>query len=56
MPLEIRELVIRTQVTTGPVHTTGSAGTTELSEEARQQLVRDCTQQVLRSLKRRKER
>jgi hypothetical protein len=56
MPLEIRELLIRTLITTGP------EGGTELPERSanmdheRRQIVDDCVKQVMKKLRKYKER
>lgn len=56
MPLEIRELIIRTHITT-PEDRLGRTGhTANLSEEDRQRIVQDCVHQVLRHMRKRNER
>ena len=55
MPLEIRELVIRTQVTTQATAATSHPAEEPMSKWDRQQMVKECVREVLRTLRRRNE-
>ena len=55
MPLEIRELVIRTQVNTQAPSSPGVAAGEPMDKLDRQLLVKDCVREVLRHLRRRSE-
>lgn len=56
MPLEIRELVIRTEITTDSTPHRNLKETNKLADNERQQLVQDCVNLVMKKLRRRKQR
>ncbi len=56
MPLEIRELVVRTHVTTETTLNTSPKEHYQLAERERQQIVADCVHLIMRKMRKRKER
>jgi hypothetical protein len=55
MPVEIKELIIRAVVTTGQENTP-SLPQTQMHPDEREAIIQECIQQILRILKKQKER